>query len=145
MGFTLRDSDEAETGYDFCASTSFGTFYIDRYDLGANPSAPQTILAMADPNRFPFLAGHTYNIEASLVGDKLQMKAWEVGCKKPKVPMLSVTDSALSAASASEISILVFFDPEPLIAAGVTDVQVSGSFDNIKFKTEDDDDDEEED
>src|SRR5947209_8162889 len=51
VGFTLRDSDETESGYDFCASTSFGTFYIDRF-VGSD-SPPQTILAMADPNHHP--------------------------------------------------------------------------------------------
>ena len=93
IGFTLRDSDETETGYDFCASTSFGTFYIDRFDAFATP--PQTILAMADPIRFPFVAGETYHIEASLVGDKLQMRAWKHGDRKPKKPILSVTDGTL--------------------------------------------------
>jgi hypothetical protein len=139
VGFTLRDSDETESGYDFCASTSLGTFYIDRF-VGSD-SPPQTILAIADPKDHPFVAGRTYHIEASLVGDKLEMRAWEVGQRKPNRPMLSVTDSVLGPDSASEISVFVFFDPDPLTAAGVTSVKVSGAFDNIKFKTNDGDDD----
>ena len=80
-----------------------------------------------------------------MVGDKLQMRAWKHGDRKPKTPMLSVTDGTLSPDSGSEISLLVFFDPDPLMAAGVSAVKVSGAFDNIKFKTDDDDDDDDDD
>ena len=65
------------------------------------------------------------------------MKAWEVGQPEAEEAHAERDRLGLSAASGSEISVLVFFDPVPLIAAGVTEVQVSGTFDNIKFKAED--------
>jgi hypothetical protein len=77
IGFSLRESHETETAYGFWGSTSFGTFYIDRFDLFANPSAPQTIIAMADPDEFPFQVGETYILEASVVGHKLTLQAWK--------------------------------------------------------------------
>src|SRR5580765_849989 len=46
-GFLMRDNDDPMSDYGFYGSTSFGTFYIERFQINANP--PQTIIAMADP------------------------------------------------------------------------------------------------
>jgi hypothetical protein len=132
-GFMLRDSDVTETDYGFYGSTSFGTFYIERFDLNAHPSAPQTIIAMADPEQFPFVAGVTYNLEASVVGDRLKLKAWPVGTAEPEAPILSVTDKALKPGPGDMIALIAFFDPEPLMGIGVGRVSVSAAFDNIRF------------
>lgn len=132
VGFTVRDNDDAETGYDFVGSTSLGTFYIDRYDLGADPNAPQTILAVADSARFPFVAGESWNLEARYVGHQLQMKVWRVGDCKPSSPTLSVIDEGLQPVSGTGFSMVVYFDPFAL-NPDQTEVQVSGAFDNITF------------
>jgi hypothetical protein len=133
VGFLLRANDEAGTDYGFYGSTSFGTFYIERYDAGADPAAPQTIIAMADARKFPFLAGETYHVEASVVGHKLRMKAWRDGECEPRHPMLSLSDKGLGPRSGSAICVIALLDPEPLIKAGVTEVKVSGTFDAITF------------
>jgi hypothetical protein len=133
VGFLLRSNDETGTDYGFYGSTGFGTFYIERFDPVANPSAPQTIIAMADPRESPFVAGQTYHVEASVVGHRLRMKAWKVGDREPRGPMLSLTDRGLGARSGSAICVIAMFDPEPLIAAHVAEVKVSGTFDNITF------------
>ena len=134
-GFLLRDNDTTASDYGFYGSTSFGTFYIERYDFGANPEAPQTIIAMADPEEFPFVAGVTYNLEGSVVGGRLKLKAWPVGTAEPEESTLSVTDKVvLKPSLGDEIGLVAFFDPEPLMAMGVGQVTVSASFDNIHFK-----------
>lgn len=133
LGFLIRDNDTTESDYGFYGSTSFGTFYIERFELDARPDAPQTILAMADPVQFPFKKGETYNIEASVVGSRITMKAWEVGTPKPTQPTLSLTDKVLKPGQNHNIAVLVFFDPEPLMDAEVAQVQVSGTFDDITF------------
>jgi len=61
----MRDNDITASDYGFFGSTSFGTFYIERYDFTAHPEAPQTIIAMADPEEFPFIAGVTYRLEGA--------------------------------------------------------------------------------
>ncbi len=131
VGFLLRDSHETESDYGFFGSTSFGTFYIERYNYSENPDAPQTIIAMADPEEFPFRAGEDWNIEVTVVGDKLELKAWRVGDPEPKHPMLKVKDKLLPPGSG--IAAIVFFDPLPLALQGVDEVRVSGTFDNITF------------
>lgn len=133
LGFLLRDNEDTESDYGFYGSTSFGTFYIERFEFGAHPEAPQTIIAIADPDDFPFVAGVTYNLEGSVVGHQITLKAWPVGEEEPEQPTLSVTDTVLKAGHGNRLSVLVFFDPVPLMDAGVEAVQVSGTFDNIRF------------
>ena len=133
-GFVMRDNDITASDYGFYGSTSFGTFYIERFDFTAHPEAPQTIIAMADPEEFPFIAGVTYRLEGSIVGDRLKLKAWPVGTAEPEEPILSVIDNALKPSPSDEIGLVAFFDPEPLIAMGVGQVSVSAAFDNISFK-----------
>jgi hypothetical protein len=133
VGFLLRDSHETESDYGFFGSTSFGTFYIERFELVAHPEAPQTILAMADPAEFPFHAGEDWNIEASVVGHKLSLKAWRVGDPKPAEPQLTVRDTVLGPNDGSAIAAIAFFDPAPLIADGVTEVTVNATVDDITF------------
>jgi hypothetical protein len=136
VGFLLRDSHETESDYGFFGSASFGTFYIERFELVAHPEAPQTILAMADPKKFPFKAGETWNLEASVVGHKLSLKAWRVGERKPHRPILTVHDKVLDEDSGSGIAAIAFFDPAPLMADGVENVHVWGTVDNITFTPE---------
>ncbi len=133
IGFLIRDNENTESDYGFYGSTSFGTFYIERFEFDAHPEAPQTIIAMADPDEFPFVAGVTYNLEARVVGHTVQLKAWPVGTDEPSEPMLNVRDKVLKPGIGNRLSVLVFFDPEPLAAAGVDQVRVSGTFDNITF------------
>jgi hypothetical protein len=132
-GFLLRDSELTESDYGFYGSTSFGTFYIERFEFDAHPEAPQTIIAMADPDEVPFVAGVTYNLEASVVGHTVMLKAWPVGDDEPVEPTLIVTDKVLIPGVGNRLSVLVFFDPAPLIENGVEEVQVSGTFDDITF------------
>jgi hypothetical protein len=127
VGFLLRANEETFTDYGFYGSSSFGTFYIERFDQS------QKIIAMADPSQFPFVVGETYNVQGSVVGHRIEMKAWKVGDPEPSSPMLSVTDKGLNPPSGSAICVLLIIDPVPLKAAGVTEVQVSGTFDNITF------------
>jgi hypothetical protein len=133
VGFSMRENHEFETAYGFWGSASFGTFYIDRFELFANPEAPQTILAMADPEEFPFEVGVTYNIEASAVNHKLSLTVWRVGDPKPKRPTVEVKDRVLPPESGSGLAALAFFDPQPLMEAGETEVNVSGTVDSITF------------
>jgi len=88
---------------------------------------------MADPDDYPFEPGVAYNLEGTVVGHKITLKAWPVGSPEPDEPTLSVTDKLLTAGRGNRVSILVFFDPEPLMDAGVEAVQVSGTFDEISF------------
>jgi hypothetical protein len=68
LGFPLRDYEPNESDYGFFGSTSFGTFYIERFELGAHLEAPQTIIAMADPGQAPCVVGQTYNLQAAYSG-----------------------------------------------------------------------------
>jgi hypothetical protein len=134
VGFLLRTNDEAVTDYGFYGSTSFGTFYIESFDTTTHPNAPpQTIIAMADPAEFPFVAHQAYHVEASVVGHNIQMKAWKAGDPEPVKPMLSLKDKSLNPDSGSAICVITIFDPVPLSKAGVTAVRVSGTFDDITF------------
>ena len=132
-GFLLRDREPTESDYGFYGSASFGTFYIERFEFGAHPEAPQTIIAMADPDEAPFIAGVTYNLEATVVGPLLSLKAWPVGEPEPDEPTLTVVDKVLTPGVGNRLSVLVFFDPAPLIDAGIPAVTVSGTFDDISF------------
>ncbi len=125
----MARNDVTHTDYGFYGSTTFGTFYIERFD-GSQPS-PQTIIAMADPDEDPFEAGKDYYIEAKLVGDRMSLTAWRVGKKKPNRPTLSVRDDTFGPDSGTLICVITFFDP-----AAVEDdfVDVSASFDNVTFK-----------
>jgi hypothetical protein len=133
VGFSMRENHEFETAYGFWGSTSFGTFYIDRFDLFSNPDAPQTIIAMADPEEFPFEVGKTYVLEATVVGHKLTLKAWELGDEEPAEPILSVQDKEFGPESGTGLAALAFFDPVPLMALGVEAVVVSGTVDDLTF------------
>jgi hypothetical protein len=133
VGFLMRDSHETESDYGFYGSTSFGTFYIERFELVAHPEAPQTILAMADPEEFPFEVGQEYWIEGSVVGHKLELRAWRVGDCRPDEPMLKVKDRVLGPDSGTALAAIAFFDPVPLIEAGVDEVQVHATVDDITF------------
>jgi hypothetical protein len=149
-GLVMRANDVDHTNYGFYGSTTFGTFYIERFDL-FDPDAPgQTIIAMADLDEDPFEAGKDYHIEAKLVGDRMSLTAWKVGAKKPKRPTLTVRDDTLGPDSGTLICVITFFDP-----AAVEDdfVDISASFDDVTFKAKraggrhhgDDDDDEDDD
>jgi hypothetical protein len=133
VGFLMRDSHATESDYGFFGSTGFGTFYIERFEFGAHPENPQTILAMADPDLFPFQAGEDWNIEGSVVGHKLEMRAWRVGDPRPAAPMLTVEDKVLGPESGTTLAAIAFFDPVPLMLNGVEEVRVSATVDNITF------------
>ena len=133
IGFLFRESHETETDYGFYGSTSFGTFYIERFDLLGNPEAPQTIIAMADPAEFPFEVGVTYVLEATVVGHNLTLKAWELGDEEPDEPILTVQDKELRAPENTGLGAIAFFDPAPLMALDVEEVIVSATVDNITF------------
>ena len=130
-GFLMRDHDDPMRDYGFYGSTSFGTFYIERFEIDANP--PQTIIAMADPAESPFVAGVTYNLRGSVVGHRLRLKAWAVGTPEPAEPTLTVIDDALPPGPENEISAVIFFDAAPLMEAGVDQVTVDAAFDDIYF------------
>jgi hypothetical protein len=154
IGFGMRENHEVETAYGFYGSTSFGTFYIERFSL-FDPEAPgQTIIAMADPEEHPFEVGKTYILEASVIGSKLTLKAWEKGDREPRRPILKLRHSEFGPESGTGLAALTFFDPVPLLAAGVEEVVVSATVDNLTFtpakvnrrsEHDDDDDDEEDD
>ena len=127
VGYLLRANEETFTDYGFYGSTSSAP------STSSGSTMSQTIIAMADPAQYPFVAGETYNVQASVVGHKIEMKAWKVGDPEPSSPMLSVTDKGLKPDSGSAICVLLIIDPVPLKAAGVTEVQVSGTFDDITF------------
>jgi hypothetical protein len=133
VGFQLRCNDEAFTDYGFYGSTSFGTFYIESFDATTHPEAPQSIIAIADPAEFPFVAGQAYRIEASVVGQNIQMKAWKLGDPEPDKPMLSLQDKSLKPDSGTLICVAAFFDPDRLSKQGVTAVRTSGTFNDITF------------
>ena len=135
VGLLMRDSHELEADYGFFGSTSFGTFYIEYFNFSENPEAPQDILAMADPEEFPFEEGVDYIIEGKVVGDRLSLKAWRAGDSEPAEPMLVVRDSRLSAEDASGLAAIAFFDPVPLMEQGVKKVRVHATVDDITFKS----------
>lgn len=133
IGFLFRESHETETDYGFYGSTSFGTFYIERFNLFENPDAPQTIIAMADPAKFPFEVGVTYVLEATVVGSKLELNAWKLGDPKPAAPILSVQDKEFKAPENTGLGTIAFFDPLPLSLQGVEEVVVSATVDDLTF------------
>jgi hypothetical protein len=133
IGFLFRESHETETDYGFYGSTSFGTFYIERFNLLENPAAPQTIIAMADPDDFPFEVGETYVLEATVVGHKLELKAWKLGDEEPEEPILSVQDKDFKAPENTGLGAIAFFDPVPLALQGVDEVVVSATVDDLTF------------
>ena len=97
VGFLLRTNDEKQTDYGSYGSTSFGTFYIERFNARPRRTVPED-LAMVDPGCFSFVAGQAYHAEGSVVGHTIRMKAWRVG-DPPASPILSVTDKDLGTAS----------------------------------------------
>ena len=133
IGFLFRESHETETDYGFYGSTSFGTFYIERFSLFENPEAPQTIIAMANPVEFPFEVGETYVLEATVVGSKLELKAWKLGDDEPDEPILSVQNKDFKAPENTGLGTIAFFDPVPLALQGVEEVTVSATVDNLTF------------
>jgi hypothetical protein len=138
VGFLLRENHgESEHDYGFFGSTSFGTFYIERFDL-SDPDGPQTIIAMADPEEFPFEVGETYVLEATVVGHKLELKAWNICDREPRKPILKVHDKEFGPKDGTGLAAIAFFDPVPLLAAGVEEVQVSATVDNLTFTPEKD-------
>jgi len=132
VGFSMRENHEFETAYGFWGSTSFGTFYIDRFDL-FDPDGPQTIIAMADPEEFPFEVGVTYILEASLDGHKLTLKAWPIDEEEPSQVILSLHDREFDPESGTGLAVLAFFDPLPLSMQGVTEVEVNATVDDLEF------------
>ncbi|MEX2139328.1 MAG: hypothetical protein WD894_08710 [Pirellulales bacterium] len=154
VGFALRENHEDRIHYGFFGSTSFGTFYIERFSFFDPDARGQTILAMADPDDFPFEAGKTYILEASIVGDKLTLKAWEEGARKPRRPILKVHHDEFAPEDGTGLAVVAFFDPEPLTDGednnDLTEVTVSATVDDLTFtarrgKHEDNDDEDDED
>jgi hypothetical protein len=133
VGLLMRDTHELEADYGFFGSASFGTFYIEYFNFSENPDAPQTILAMADPDDFPFITGVTYHLEAKVIGNRLSLKAWPVGSEEPSEPMLVVKDDRLRTNDGSGLAAIAFFDPAPLIDAGIKAVTVNATVDDIRF------------
>lgn len=133
VGFLVRENHETETDYGFYGSTSFGTFYIEQYDLFGTPDAPQTIIAMADPDEFPFEVGVTYVLEASVINHKLTLKAWRADGPEPNRPVLTLHDKKFGPGAGSGLGVIAFFDPAPLLAAGVEAVVVSATVDDLTF------------
>ena len=103
------------------------------YDLFRDPDAPQTIIAMADPEEFPFEAGETYILEASVVNHKLTLKAWKADEPEPNQPILSLHDKEFGPESGTGLAVIAFFDPAPLVAAGVAEVPVNATIDDLTF------------
>jgi hypothetical protein len=127
-GLVLRANDEDHTNYGFYGSTTFGTFYIERFD--GSQASPQTIIAMADPEDAPFAAGEDWYMEAGVVGNNLWMKVWKVGDPEPARPLLRIRDRELGPGSGSLICVIAFFDP-----AAIEDplVNISATFDDVTF------------
>jgi hypothetical protein len=74
-----------------------------------------------------------YWIEGSVVGQNLEMRAWRVGCPRPARPMLKLKDNVLPPKPGTTIATIALFDPVPLIEAGVEEVQISATVDDITF------------
>lgn len=132
IGFLFRESHETETDYGFYGSTSFGTFYIERFDL-FDPDGPQTIIAMADPEEHPFEVGVTYVLKATVVGHNLELKAWPLGDDEPAEPILTVQDNTLNGPENTGLGCIAFFDPLPLSLEGVKKVRVDATVDDLTF------------
>jgi hypothetical protein len=127
-GYLLRANTNPNEDHDygFFGSSSFGTFYIERFDLNAGG---QTIIAMADPEEHPFVIGEDYRIEAGVWGDFIWMRAWKVGDPRPLLPMLVVRDDTFGPENGTQLNVIAFFDP----AAVTGPVQVDATFDDITF------------
>jgi hypothetical protein len=128
-GFYLRGNTDpgSDHDYGFYGSSSFGTFYIERFDITAGG---QTILAMADPAEHPFVAGVDYHIEGGVRGDRIWLRAWAVGEPRPARPLLVVRDDTFGPADGTLLGAIAFFDP----AAVTGPVQVDATFDDITFR-----------
>jgi hypothetical protein len=131
-GFLLRASDTpgSEHDYGFYASSSFGTFYVERFDV--TQPHPQSIIAMGDPATLPFAAGEDWYLEGRVVGGQLSLKAWKVGTPEPATPQLSVRDSTFGPEDGTLLCVIVMIDP----AAVTEPVQLSATFDTISFTAE---------
>jgi hypothetical protein len=129
VGFLLRANDTPGTDHDygFYASSSFGTFYIERFDITQDP--PQTILAMADPAEVPFAAGEDWYLEGRVVGGRISLKAWKVGSPEPASPLLSVRDRTFGPEDGTLLCVIAMIDR----AAVTGPVQISVTVDNISF------------
>jgi hypothetical protein len=127
-GYLLRANTNPNEDHDygFFGSTSFGTFYIERFDIR---TGGQTILAMADPAEHPFEAGKDYRIEAGVWGDRIWMRAWKVGEPRPVLPLLTVHDDTFGPEDGTLLNVIAFFDPAAVTGA----VQVDATFDDISF------------
>jgi hypothetical protein len=128
-GFYLRGNTTPSEDHDygFYGSSSFGTFYIERFDITAGG---QTILAMADPARHPFVAGVDYRIEGGVWGEWVWLRAWAVGQPRPVLPQLVVRDGTFGPEDGLLLGAIAFFDP----AAVGGPVQVDATFDDITFR-----------
>ena len=129
VGLLLRanDSPGSDHDYGFYASSSFGTFYIERFDI--TQPVPQTILAMADPAEAPFAAGEDWYLEGSVVGGQITLKAWKVGTTEPERPLLSVRDRTFGPEDGTLLCVIAMIDR----AAVTGPVRVSATFDDISF------------
>jgi hypothetical protein len=127
-GYLLRANTNPNEDHDygFFGSTSFGTFYIERFDIQAGG---QTIIAMADPAEHPFEVGEDYRIEAGVWGDRIWMRAWKVGEPRPVLPLLTVRDDTFGPEDGTLLNVIAFFDPAAVTGA----VQVDATFDDITF------------
>lgn len=129
VGLLLRANDTpgSDHDYGFYASSSFGTFYIERFDITQDP--PQTILAMADPAQVPFAAGEDWYLEGRVVGGRISLKAWKVGDVEPEGPLLTVRDRTFGPEDGTLLCVIAMID-----RAAVTEpVQISVTVDNISF------------
>jgi hypothetical protein len=132
VGFLLRASDTPgmEHDYGFYASSSFGTFYIERFDV--TQPHPQSIIAMGNPSSLPFAAGEDWYLEGRVVGGQLSLKAWKVGTPEPASPQLGVQDDTFRPQDGTLLCVIVMIDP----AAVTEPVHLSGTFDTISFTPE---------
>src|SRR5262249_38930364 len=89
----------------------------------------QTIIAMANPQQHPFVAGVDYHITGGVFGEWIWLKAWEVGDPEPLLPTLVVRDGTFGAADGTLLCVIAFFDP----AAVSSPVQVDATSDDAPF------------
>jgi hypothetical protein len=127
-GYLLRANTNPNEDHDygFFGSSSFGTFYVERFDIQAGG---QTIIAMADAAKHPFVAGEDYRIEAGVWGEHIWMRAWKVDDPRPLLPTLVVRDDTFGPEDGTLLNVIAFFDP----AAVTGPVQVDATFDDITF------------